>query len=282
MSEGRLPVIAISLAIVAVVLAGIATIIVATRGGEPAVESRAETQPQVRRVVASDVVDLERDAVEPVSARGAVIGVKVIDDQLRAGLGLRANDVITAISGRPIRRQFDVYDVLVGARMMNTTALFVELLREETPVLVRWDLDGDLRHARRPSSAIARLPSVAPVRDPLLDTITQIDDHHFSVPRSTIEQIAADPPRFMQNARVISSTKLGTSNGLRLYVVRQTSVLHALGLRSIDTLHSVNGIALTDPTRLREVYEQVKDAATLRIELTRRGVLEVVEITQTP
>ncbi|MBA3458812.1 MAG: hypothetical protein H0T46_02545 [Deltaproteobacteria bacterium] len=289
MSEGRLPVIAISLAIVAVVLAGIATIVVATRGA-PAAESRAVAQqsapPDVRRVAASDVVALERDAVEPVSARGAVVGVKVIDDQLRAVLGLGPTDVITAISGRPIRRQFDIYDVLVGAGMMNTTALFVEVLREDTPVLVRWDLDGDLRQARRPSSVGGllgrRLPSVAPVRDPLLDTITQIDDHHFSVPRATLEQLAADPTRFAQNARVMPSTKLGAANGIRLYVVRQTSVLYALGLRSIDTLHSVNGIALTDPARLREVYEQVKSAATLRIELTRRGAVEVIEITQTP
>jgi S1-C subfamily serine protease len=293
MSEGRLPVIAIGLAVVAVLLAGIATIVVATRGApaaEPTAQTAAPEQPAIRRITAEDVVELEREAVEPVSARGAVVGVKVIDDRLRSNLGLGPTDVITAISGRAIRRQFDVRDVLLGAGMMNTTALFVELLRDDTPVLVRWDLDGDLRQARRsairpPTTAGLlgrRVPSNALVRDPLVDTITQIDDHHVTVPRATIEQIAADPTKYAQSARLLAAIRFGVSDGIRVYIVRQTSVLWSLGLRSLDTLTAVNGIPLTDPARLRDVYEQVKTAATLRIELTRRGAAEVIEITQTP
>jgi S1-C subfamily serine protease len=292
MSEGRLPVIAIGLAIVAVLLAGIATIVVATRGtaAEVSTTTKVPELPEIRSVSAGDVADLERESVEPVSARGGVIGVKVLDADLRTSLGLGPDDVITAISGRAVRRKLDIYDVLGGATMMNATTLFVELLRDDKPVLVRWDLDGDLRQARRASKRSTtyggllgkRTPSVPPVRDPLIDTITQIDDHHFSVPRSTIEQIAADPTTYAQGARMMAASRIGNPDGIRLYVVRSTSVLHALGLRSIDTIHSVNGVALGDPTRLREVYEQVKNAATLRIEITRRGASEVIEITQTP
>ena len=283
MSEGRLPVIAISLAVVAVLLAGIATIVVATRGpaAEVSTTTKVSEPPEIRRVAATDVADLERESVEPVSARGGVIGVKVLDASLRTSLGLGDGDVITAISGRAIRRKFDIYDVLGGATMMNATTLFVELMREDKPVLVRWDLDGDLRQARRTSTR-TRTPSVPLVRDPLLDTITKIDDHHYSVPRTTIEQIAADPAMYAQGARMMAASRIGNPDGVRVYIVRSTSVLYALGLRSIDTIHSVNGIALGDPSRLREVYEQVKNAAALRISITRRGAAEVIEITQTP
>lgn len=48
---------------------------------------------------------------------------------MRNLLGLAPNDVITGISGRPFRRQLDVHDALVGASMMNTTAVYDQTKR---------------------------------------------------------------------------------------------------------------------------------------------------------
>lgn len=286
----RLPAIAIGLAITAVVLAVVAVIVVARRGGDgDQVAAAAAVAPVgIRRVAALDVVELESNGVEPVSESGAVIGVRVVDPSVRNLLGLGPADVITAISGRAVRRQFDVYDVLVGTGMMNATALFVELLHDGEPVLVRWDLDGDLREARRArtrrptSGGLRTSPPVRLARDPLLDTIKSVDDHHFSVPRATLEQIAADPSSYMQGARAYPTIKLGQPDGVRAFMVKATSVPYALGLRSGDSIRAVNGVVLTDPARLVEIYEQVKAAGVLRIEITRRGAAEVIEITQTP
>lgn len=292
MSEAspRLPIIAIGLAVTAVVLASVATIVVVRRGGSTpqamsvATASSAAAAPETRRVAAVDVAELERNIVEPVNDQGQVIGVKVNDASVRNMLGLGPTDVLTGISGRPIRRQFDVYDALVGASMMNATSLFVEIVRDGEPRLVRWELDGDLRQARRgrPSRPTLATPSLRPVRDPLLDTIKELDDHHFVVPRTTIEQMAANATVFAQGARTIASVKLGRPDGIRLFIVRPSSALWALGLRSGDTLQTVNGIAILDPTRLQSVYDQTKDASSLRIGLIRRGAAEVIEITQTP
>lgn len=291
MSEAspRLPIIAIGLAVTAVVLAIVATIVVVKRGGQTpdavaAVVPSPSAAPESRKVSALDVAELEHDGVEPVSEQGQVIGVKVTEPSVRNLLGLAPTDVITGISGRPIRRQFDVYDALVGATMMNATALFVDIVHEGAPLLVRWELDGDLRQARRgrPSRPTLAAPSLRPVRDPLLDTIKELDDHHFVVPRATIEQMTANATVFAQGARMIASSRLGRPEGVRLFIIRPSSALWALGLRSGDTVQAVNGIALVDPTRAREVYDQIKDATLIRINLMRRGAPEVIEITQTP
>ncbi|MBL9014993.1 MAG: hypothetical protein JNL83_12495 [Myxococcales bacterium] len=292
MSEGRrLPAIAVGMAVLAVVLSAIATVVVIARdpGAEAAAEPARPT-PAARQVEATDLVALERDSIEPASQNGAVIGVRVTDPDLRHVLGLDVDDVVTAISGRPVRRQFDIHDVIAGASLMNTNALFVELMRGDEPVLVRWDLAGDLRTARRalpPRSPRPGLPSptspVRPVRDPLIDTVTAVDDHHLSAPRATIEQIAASPKLYAQGARVLRGYPSGgRPAGVRLYLLRPTSVFYALGLRSMDTITAVNGISVDDPAKLADVYEQVKSAATLRIEIDRRGTAEVIEITQTP
>lgn len=285
----RLPNIAIGLAVTAVALAIVATIVVVKRG-RPGVESTAVAAPAKpagpasRSVAALDVAELERNVVEPVSEQGQVIGVRVTDPSVRGTLGLAPTDVITGISGRPIRRQFDIYDALVGATTMNATALFVELVHDGAPVLVRWELDGDLRQARRgkPSRPALATPSLRPVRDPLLDTIKEIDDHHFVVPRATIEQMAANISAFAQGARMIPAIKSGRADGIRLFIVRPSSALWALGLRNGDTIQSINGIPLVDPLRVQEVYDQTKDATLLRIAIVRRSSAEVIEITQTP
>lgn len=291
MSEGRtLRAVAIGMAALALVLSATATIVVIVR--DPTAAAAPEptrTDGIARQVEVTELVELERGGAEPESRNGAVIGVKVIDPDLRAALGLEVDDVITAISGRPVRRQFDIHDVLAGATTMNTSALFVELMRGDTPVLVRWDLAGDLRTARRsgprPSTSLA-FPStrpVRPVRDPLIDTITATDDHHVTAPRATIEQIAASPASYGQGARVMRGYGVGSRPvGVRIYFVRPTSVIYALGLRSMDTVTSVNGVTVDDPAKLADVYDQVKSAATLRIAIDRRGQPEVIEITQTP
>jgi len=292
MSEGpKLRAVALGMAVLAVLLSMIATIVVIVRdpGAAAAPEPQRPAQA-ARQVEVTDLVSLERDSVAPESLNGAVIGVRVTDPDLRHALGLDVDDVITAISGRPIRRQFDIHDVIAGASLMNTNALFVELMRGDQPVLVRWDLAGDLRAARR--SATKRTSGlgftsptapVRPVRDPLIDTITATDDHHISAPRATIEQIAASPAVYAQGARALRGYPVGgRPAGVRLYLLRPTSVLYALGLRSMDTITAVNGITVDDPAKLPDVYEQVKSAATIRIEIDRRGSAEVIEITQTP
>ncbi|CAN5728948.1 hypothetical protein BH11MYX3_BH11MYX3_32010 [soil metagenome] len=276
-----MPAIAIGLAVTAVLLATVAVVVVIRRGVPDLATIERTPLPASRKVAAVDVAELERNVVEPASENGGVIGVKVIDPSVRNMLGLGPGDVITAISGRPVRRQLDIYDVLLGASTVHSTSLFVDLIHDGEPALVRWELDGDLREARHPGPLLSA-PSLRPVRDPLLDTIRQIDDHHLTVPRATIEQVAGSPTAFAQGARVYPMIRGGRSSGIRVFVVRPTSALYALGLRSGDKLLAVNGVAIDDPTQLQQIYDSVKAAATLRISIERRGTPEVIEIRQTP
>jgi len=290
---GRTPVIAVSLAVVALVTVVIAVIVVASRtsptvaAAEPArIEDRG---PLKHRVAATDVVRLDRDTLEATTDASGVAGVKVTDGELRTLLALAPTDVITAISGRPIKRQFDVYDALLGASMMNATALYVELVRDGTPALVRWELDGDLRAARTGSKKSRTggvfpspsLPSIATTRDPLIDTIKKIDDFTYEIPRSTIDAALGNPGAIARGARVVPSVKLGQPNGFKIYAVRPGSLYAALGILNGDTIQAINGHALDSASSALDAYDKLKGADSLRIELERRGRPEALKITVT-
>ncbi len=306
--KGRAPAIAIGFAVVALLTSVTAVIVVASRdkpAPAPAPEPTVSIVPLERAVTATDVAKLKRDVVEKaVDAAGATIGVKVKEDTLRTALGLGAEDVITAISGRAIKREFDVYDAVLGLSMMDTSMIYVDLLRDKKPVLVRWKVDGSLRAARRDpprgtAGSIGTLGSLGSggglgslggspfgtpdpfaARDPLLDTITKIDDLNYEVPRPTVERLIANPDAFARQARIVPAIRNGQPEGFKLYAIRPNTLWATIGLKNGDTIRAINGMPLTSLDKALEVYTKVKDATRLEIELNRRGnVDEVLTIT---
>ncbi|MBA3392218.1 MAG: hypothetical protein H0T89_06220 [Deltaproteobacteria bacterium] len=305
-TRGRAPAIAIGFAVVALLTSVTAVIVVASRDKPaPAPAATVSIVPLEHAVTATDVAKLKRDVVEKaVDASGATIGVKVKEDTLRTALGLGAEDVITAISGRTIKREFDVYDAVLGLSMMDTSTVYVDLLRDKKPVLVRWKVDGSLRAARRDpprgtAGSIGTLGSLGSggglgslggspfgtsdpfaARDPLLDTIIKIDDLNYRVPRATVDRLLANPDAFARQARIVPAIRNGQPEGFKLYAIRPNTLWASIGLKNGDTIRAINGMPLTSLDKALEVYTKVKDATQLEIELSRRGnVDEVLTIT---
>ena len=293
-------VIAIGAAVVALVTSLAAVIVVVSRKADatPAPKAAAADGLAVvqKRVPADEVAKLKRPAVEAVTETGKTIGVKVVDDKLRAALGLAVDDVITAIAGRTIKREFDVYDAVLGMSLMDSSVVYVDVVRAGTPQLVRWQLDGDLRSARRATDVVPPspipTPSLPPTIDPLpnpyapdpddqsiVDSIRKLDDTHVEIPRSTVDRILTNPMAVAKGVRIVPAVKNGRPDGMKLYAIRPSSLWAALGFQNGDTVHSINGIDLDDPSKALDIYTKLRDATRLEIELSRRGRPEILVIT---
>jgi len=274
---GRPAKIAIGFAIVALLTSLGAVIVVVRRSSAPSAIKQATTIE--RTVAANDVTKLKRDVVEKVER-----GVRLKDEALRQTLGLEPTDVITAINGRTIKREFDVYDAVLGMSMMDATIVYVEIIRDKQPMLVRWKLDGDLRSARRDTGAPPpppppRTPPPAPnpftaSPDPLVDTIVKVDMLHYEVPRATIDRILATPDTYARQARIVPAMRNGQPDGFRLYAITAGSLWSAIGLQNGDTIRSINGHDLSTPDKALELYRKLKDATELKILVVRRGGAE--------
>lgn len=270
---GRPAVIAIGFAIVALLTSVVAVIVVMRRHAEPAL---AETPAPAERVIeAKQILKLKRDVVEKVEG-----GVRIKDEAMRTALGLEPGDVITAINGRLIEREFDVYDAVLGMSAMDASIVYVEVIRGKAPALVRWKLDGDLREARRDSVRPAPLanPFTAPP-DPLVDSIKRIDALHYTVPKSTVETILANPDTFSRQARIVPAIRTGQPDGFKLYAIRPGSLWSAIGLQNGDTIRAINGHDLSTPDKALKLYAMLKDATELQIQVRRRdGTEEIIAI----
>lgn len=316
---GKAPKIAIGAAALALLMSTLAVIVVATRGGDPdgpagsrgagraasaaghAGGASDPAQAGARRVAAADVVRLRREAVVLVRDAGKVLGVRVTDDDLRRALDLGPDDVITALSGRAIERELDVHDAMFALRRLRASTVYVELLRDGQPALVRWQVDGDLQAARAPdpfdlpggtagvlggglggsgslggSGGLGRgsfgilggvgVPPPAP--DPLADTIKRLDDHSFEVPRATIDRVLASASAYAGIARALPARRTA---GLQLFGIRPGSLLTGIGIRNGDTVRALNGNAVGSVDEVAELLPQIKDAREWRIDLDRYG-----------
>jgi S1-C subfamily serine protease len=289
----RAPVIAIVTASVAVTLSLIALVVVAAR-------STKATDPGAlafeTAISAGDVVKLKRNTVEVVKEDGSVTGVRITDDKLRDALGLRSDDVIAALAGRAIKREFDVPDAVHGAGMLDAEVLYVDVIRDGKPMLLRWKLDDSLRAARKidnssrpPKDGMSattdplanpfdRYGGSLTARDPMLDTIKKIDEFHYEIPKSTVDRALANPLDVAKGARVVPGISMGRPEGFKLYAIRPNSIYAALGFANGDLVRAVNGFELTTADKALEIYTKLKDATSLEVEITRRGREETIRI----
>ena len=269
---------ALGLAALAVVVVGIALVVVAVRSPEvtagPAKRAPVVADgPEIIVVDARDVVRMDRGTVEPVTDPSGVVGVRINDPELLATLRLESTDVITALSGKTVRRQFDVNDALAGAGLANATTLYVELVRGGKPVLVKWELEGDLREARTGVGRVTRLPPTPLAPDPLSDTIKRLSDFEFEVPRGTFEQIGINVQSGVSlGVRPVAAIRNGLVEGVKVYSIRPGSVWAALGLKNGDTILSVNGRPIL-MTNLADEFAHAKGESVLDASVMRRGAV---------
>ena len=132
----------------------------------------------------------------------------------------------------------------------------------------------DLLAARADDRKRKRSPRRSPPRKSKLgdldDAVTKVDDSHYEVDRAVLDKILANP-KSLGRARIVPSRRNGKIDGFRVYRVRKSSPLAKIGIMNGDTIHSVNGFAITSPDKALEVYTNVRSASNITVSLTRRG-----------
>lgn len=74
-----------------------------------------------------------------------------------------------------------------------------------------------------------------------------------------------------RSARIVPSARNGQPNGFKLYAIRPGSLYSLIGMQNGDTIHAINGHAITTPDKALEVYTKVRTASHLTIAFSRRG-----------
>lgn len=277
-ARARGPLIAGALAGLALVLAAVTAVVVLgrDRGGEPGGAVRLVEARTTAAALAAAV------AGTPLRLDG---GRMLATDP--AALGLAPGDLVRTIGGAPVESAAAGRAQLRRLLRARPETLLLEVERGGAIVVVRVAIDGDRAAltARPDLGALAgpdadrfpTLPAVPPAdpgADPSADPaagITKLDDTHAVITRAAVDQLLANPMAATKGVRVVPSIHDGEPDGFKLYALRSTSMLAALGFANGDTIHRINGASLDSMDRALEVYTKLRDATRLDVELTRRG-----------
>ncbi|RJS16830.1 hypothetical protein DRW03_29620 [Corallococcus sp. H22C18031201] len=125
-----------------------------------------------------------------------------------------------------------------------------------------------LEHLRR-APGMRPPPPQAP---PLGPGIRELDDEHFEVPLTDLDDAMARVRDVAREARLVPAFQSGHPVGIKLWGVLPGSLYARLGLQSGDVLSRLNGTALIHPDAVKQACSRLRDAQTIELELLRRGV----------
>ena len=204
-------------------------------------------------------------------------------------LGLTPHDVIRSINGKDLEAAADLRIEL--AAQASGLKFTISVSRLDESLAFHYKIVDGLVDRARLDKAVAdwkveRANDPAPADSDSPDepdpdraalsakmdaAITEIDDLHYQIDRSFLDEVMADPNAISRGARIVPSMKNGKAAGFKLYAIRPSSFYAKVGLKNGDAIHSVNGYDVADADRALEAYKKVKNAKRVTLEITRRG-----------
>ncbi len=122
--------------------------------------------------------------------------------------------------------------------------------------------------------AAAPMPSAAPgtgVSEDIKKGIQRVGPNEFNVDRGVVDKILENQAELMRQARIVPEQENGKVVGIRLFGVRQDTLLGTLGMENGDRLQTINGFDMTSPEKALEAYARLRTADHLTIQINRKG-----------
>ncbi len=101
--------------------------------------------------------------------------------------------------------------------------------------------------------------------------IHKVSDSEYNIERSLVDEIMQNQAELMRSARIVPDKKGGDVVGVRLYGIREGTLLSHLGMKNGDRLESINGFSMSDPQKALEAYGRLRTADKLAVKIDRKG-----------
>lgn len=116
-----------------------------------------------------------------------------------------------------------------------------------------------------------RRSSAPQVPAEISEKIQKVSETEYHVDRAVIDNILENQAQLMRSARIVPEQRDGKTVGIRLFGIRQDTLLGTLGMQNGDRLEKINGFDMASPEKALEAYARLRTATSLTVQVTRRG-----------
>ena len=101
--------------------------------------------------------------------------------------------------------------------------------------------------------------------------VTRLSDTQYNVDRAEVDRALGNLNQVATQARIVPSFKNGKANGFKMFSIKPESIFGKIGLKNGDVIQKINGFEINSPDKVLEVYQKLRDARSVSIDLQRRG-----------
>jgi general secretion pathway protein C len=174
---------------------------------------------------------------------------------------------VVAVNNEP-----SVFSTLEGRNQISDDAKLVEIRQRAIVVRRRDHFELCSCDEDKPTyAAVAPMPAGG--GDVPTDTggVVKNSETSFTIARAEVDNAFNNLSEVATQARIVPSFKNGKPNGFKLFSIKPGSIYSKIGLQNGDVIQKINGYEMSGPDKALEVYQKLKDASNVSIELQRRG-----------
>ena len=103
------------------------------------------------------------------------------------------------------------------------------------------------------------------------DGVKQLSENNYVVAKKEIDNALTNLSDLATKARIVPSFKNGVSNGFKLFSIVPDSLYAKIGIQNGDVIRKINGYEMNSPDKALEIYQKLRDATRVEVEVERRG-----------
>jgi general secretion pathway protein C len=135
-------------------------------------------------------------------------------------------------------------------------------------------VDAEGGSAETPNLGVAPVPGrPMPVRaaGSPMDGVRKVNENLYTIDKQVIDGALSNLNNLATQARMVPSFKNGVANGFKLFQIQPGSLYSSIGIENGDVITKINGYEINSPDKALEIYQKLRDAAHVTIELDRNG-----------
>jgi general secretion pathway protein C len=101
--------------------------------------------------------------------------------------------------------------------------------------------------------------------------VRQVSDTQYIVSKQELDSTLSNLSNVATQARIVPSFKNGVANGFKLFSIRPGSIYAKIGVQNGDVIRRINGYDINSPEKALEIYQRLREACRVELELERRG-----------
>ena len=126
-------------------------------------------------------------------------------------------------------------------------------------------------HVSVPNVGVAPVPPPPGPTPPAADGIKKIADNKYDVKKEVLDRTLSNLNAVATQARIVPSFKNGVANGFKVFSIQPNSFYSSMGVENGDVIQKINGYEINSPDKALEIYQKLREARHVTIDLERNG-----------